>query len=338
MSSIDAFIQTPLLITAIIGVVLFLFLLIIKLRNTAKVSFIFFLADGIIVTGALYSYFEDYVIYFIFSILIAAAVLIPYLILKAFDNPQKREAKRAAKLAAEKATALEQNEFTKQAIAEIEAKNQRISEVNKDLISNVSKFFSADNSMENFLEYCNKLITEKLSADGCVILIADDYDNMLAVKSFTGTFPPPYKLPDDLPHKPIRVETNLRFAQFPLEGNIFGEIFTSGEALLVEDSVKEPRIYQNGPEEFLRCGSYIFAPIKQQSGTVGILALARLPDKEKFNKENFNTACILADAVSTAMSPLYSFLAYAEHTELSKDGTKTSCCSGIYTRMFFECS
>lgn len=321
MSSIDAFIQTPLLITAIIGVVLFLFLLIIKLRNTAKVSFIFFLADGIIVTGALYSYFEDYVIYFIFSILISAAVLIPYLILKAFDNPQKREAKRAAKLAAEKATALEQNEFTKQAIAEIEAKNQRISEVNKDLISNVSKFFSADNSMENFLEYCNKLITEKLSADGCVILIADDYDNMLAVKSFTGTFPPPYKLPDDLPHKPIRVETNLRFAQFPLEGNIFGEIFTSGEALLVEDSVKEPRIYQNGPEEFLRCGSYIFAPIKQQSGTVGILALARLPDKEKFNKENFNTACILADAVSTAMSPLYSFLAYAEKTELNKDGT-----------------
>ena len=121
--------------------------------------------------------------------------------------------------------------------------------------------------------------------------------------------------------KPIRVETNLRFAQFPLDGNIFGEIFTSGEALLVEDSVKEPRIYQNGPEEFLRCGSYIFAPIKQQSGTVGILALARLPDKAKFDKENFNTACILADAVSTAMSPLYSFLAYAEKTELNKDGT-----------------
>ncbi|MCR4954326.1 MAG: SpoIIE family protein phosphatase [Treponema sp.] len=321
MSSIDAFIQTPLLVSAILGIVLFLFLLIIKLRNTAKVSFIFYLADGLLVAGAFYSYLAGHVIYFIFSIVIATAALVPYLILKAFDNPQKREAKRAAKFAAEKAAALEQNEFTKQAIAEIEAKNQRIAEVNKDLISNVSKFFSADNSMENFLEYCNKLITEKLSADGCVILIADDYDNMLAVKSFTGTFPPPYKLPDDLPHKPIRVETNLRFAQFPLEGNIFGEIFTSGEALLVEDSVKEPRIYQNGPEEFLRCGSYIFAPIKQQSGTVGILALARLPDKAKFDKENFNSACILADAISTAMSPLYSFLAYSEKTELNKDGT-----------------
>jgi len=310
-----------LLISAIIGVALFLFLLIIKLRNTAKISFIFFLADGLLVAGALYSYFSSYVIYFIFAILIAAAVLIPYLILKAFDNPQKREEKRAAKLAAEKASALEQNEFTKQAIAEIEAKHQRITEVNKDLIANVSKFFSADNSMENFLEYCNKIITEKVSADGCVILIADDYDNNLAVKSFTGTFPPPYKLPDDLPHKPIRVETNLRFAQFPIDGNIFGEIFTSGEPLYVEDSVKEPRIYQNGPEDFLRCGSYIFAPIKQQSGVVGVLALTRLPDKEKFSKDNFNTAVILADAVSTAMQPLYSFLAYAEKTELNKDGT-----------------
>ena len=204
MSSIDAFIQTPLLVSAILGIVLFLFLLIIKLRNTAKVSFIFYLADGLLVAGAFYSYLAGHVIYFIFSIVIATAALVPYLILKAFDNPQKREAKRAAKFAAEKAAALEQNEFTKQAIAEIEAKNQRIAEVNKDLISNVSKFFSADNSMENFLEYCNKLITEKLSADGCVILIADDYDNMLAVKSFTGTFPPPYKLPDDLQANPSR--------------------------------------------------------------------------------------------------------------------------------------
>ena len=174
--------------------------------------------------------------------------------------------------------------------------------------------------MESFLEYCNKLISEKVGADGCVILLADDYDNTLAVKSLTGSFPPPYKLPEDLPHKPLRVETNLRFAQFPFTDNIFGEIFSAKEPVFIPDSVKDPRIFQNGPEEFLKCGGYIFAPIKQQDTVVGLVALSRLPTKAKFTKDDFETAIILADAVSTSIKPLYSFLDYAEHTELNKDG------------------
>ncbi|MCR4900228.1 MAG: SpoIIE family protein phosphatase, partial [Treponema sp.] len=149
-------------------------------------------------------------------------------------------------------------------------------------------------------------------------------DNTLAVKSLMGSFPPPYKLPDDLPHKPLRVETNLRFAQFPLAGNIFGSIFTEAEPVLITDSVKDPRVYMNGPEDFLRCGSYIFAPIKQQDKMLGLVGLARTAENEKFTKDEFDTAVIIADAISTAITPLYSFLAYAEHTELSKDGTIAS--------------
>lgn len=320
-ASIDAFIRIPLLATSVIGFLLITFFAIMKLRNTAKVSFIFYLVLGFLIAGGLVSYFLNTVIYFIFAVIVAEMLTLPYLILKAFDNPQKREEKKAAKRLAEQTAMIENSEVTKQAIAQIEAKHQRLLEVNKDLISKVSTFFSTNNSMESFLEYCNKMISEKIGADGGVILVADDYDNTLAVKSLTGSFPPPYKLPEDLPHKPLRVETNLRFAQFPLRDNIFGDLFTAGEPVLITDSVRDPRIFQNGPEEFLKCGSYIFAPIKQQEGVVGLIALARLPNKDPFSKEDFETAEILTDAVSSAMKPLYSFLDYAEHAELSKDGT-----------------
>ncbi len=324
MDSIDTFINTPLLISAGIGVLLFVLLIVIKMRNTAKSSFIFYVVTGITVVGALITLLNQHFIYFVFALILAELVLLPYLIIKAFDNPQKREEKQKAKKLAEQNQAIENSEAVKAVISEIEAKNKRLLEVNKDLVSQVSTFFSRDNSMESFLEYCNKMITEKVGASGCVILVADDYDNMLAVKSLIGKFPPPYKLPDDLPHKPIRVETNLRFAQFPLKDNIFGDLFSGGEPVLIADSVKDPRVYQNGPEDFLKCGSYIFVPIKQQETTVGLIGLARTPDKEKFSKEEFDTAVILTDAVSTAMKPLYSFLAYAEHAELSKDGTIAS--------------
>ena len=324
MFTIDSFINVPLYIASGISAILFIFLLVIKLRNKAKISLTFLVAAGVMILGTLYTVYKEYYSYAVFTIILAELVLLPYLIIKAFINPQKIEEKKAAKKAAEINASRDNDMVNRAVIQQIEEKNQRYIELNRDLIAKLSTFFTNNNSMENFLEYCNDLFTEKLKADGCIFLIADDYDNTLAVKSFKGTFPPPYKLPEDLPHKPIRVETNLRFAQFPLQDNIFGQIFTEGQPVLITDSVKDPRVYQNGPEEFLRCGSYIFAPIKQVDSVVGLVGLARKPESEKFNKDDFDNAVMLAESVSTAIKPLYSFLDYAEHTELNKGGSIAS--------------
>lgn len=320
MTSIDSFINPPLMITIALGVLILVFLLIIKLRNTVKSSFVFFAIAAVLIFGSIYTILTEHLFSFVISVIVCELIGLPYAVVKAFDNPIKREEKRVAKKEAEQSLANNQDYVSKAYVAELEEKHQKLNEVNKELISKVSTFFTNDNSMEGFLEYCNKLVSEKVSADGCVILMADDYDNTLSVKSLTGNFPPCYKLPDDLPHKPIRVETNLRYAQFPLKDNIFGDMFTAGEPELIADSVKDPRIFQNGPEEFLRTGSYIFVPIKQKEGTVGIIVLARLPQNEKFTKNEFNTAIILSDAIANAMKPMYSFLTYAEHTELNKGG------------------
>ena len=324
MFTIDSFINVPLYIAAGISILIFGFLLFLKLKNKAKVSLAFFISTVIVLAGTLYSSFTGFYSFVVFAIILAELILLPYLIIKSFVNPQKIEEKRAAKKAAEMNSSRDNDMVNRAVIAQIEEKNQRYIELNRDLIAKLSTFFTNNNSMENFLEYCNDLITEKVKADGCIFLIADDYDNTLAVKSFKGAFPPPYKLPEDLPHKPIRVETNLRFAQFPLQDNIFGQIFTEGQPVLITDSIKDPRVYQNGPEEFLRCGSYIFAPIKQVDSVVGLVGLARKPESEKFNKDDFDIAVMLAESVSTAIKPLYSFLDYAEHTELNKGGSIAS--------------
>ena len=320
MNSIDSFINVPLLVSLGLGVVLLLLLLIMKLRNTSKSSFIFFVVVGIIALGSAYTYLTQTYFYFVFTVILAEVLILPYVLLKAFDNPKKREEKLAAKKAAAQQASLEQDSASKALIAAMEEKHQRLLNVNKEIISKVSTFFTNENSIESFMEYCNKFLTEKTQADGCAILLADDFDNTLAVKSLAGSFPPPYKLPDDLPHKPIRVETNLRFATFNFSDNIFGDVFTSKEACLIADSIKDPRIFQNGPEDFLRCGSYIFIPIIQQENAVGVVALARKHDNEKFSKEEFETATILVDAIATSLKPLYSFLTYAENAELNKGG------------------
>ncbi|MCQ2597949.1 MAG: SpoIIE family protein phosphatase [Treponema sp.] len=317
---IDSFVGVPLLISAGLGVLLILTFIIAKIRNSAKPSFVLYLSAGILISGALYTYYEPHIIYLVFVTVLIEAILFLYSVIIAFGNPQKREEKKAAKKMAEMKGTIDANSVSREVFQAEKDRFNKIIEVNKDLIAKAASFFTSDNSMEQFLDYCNMLIAERVQADGCIILMADDFDNLLAVKSFKGTFPPPYKLPDDLPHKPLRVETNLRFAQFPLQENIFGEIASAGEAVLITDSVKDPRVYQNGPEEFLKCGSYIFVPIKQQEGVAGIIALSRDPDKAKFTEKDLETAVILTDATATAMKPLYSFLNFAEHKKLTQGG------------------
>ena len=324
MTSIDSFISVPLFASAIFGLFILLSLLTLKIKGKTKPSFIFYITIAVLILGGIYSAISKKSIFFVFAIIISEFLIETFILFKSFDNPEKREAKRLAKAASEAGHSGDQDSVSASVIAELEEKHKRTLQVHNDFVNKVSTFFSSDNSMESFLEYCNGVLREKVLADGCIILIADDYDQVLAVKSFVGSFPPPYKLPDDLPHKPLRVETNIRFAQFQLSGNIFGDIFKEGKPVLIEDSVKDPRVYQNGPEDFLKTGSYIFAPIREEENVVGLIGLAKNPGESKFNKDDLDKVVDLADAISMTMNPLYSFLAYAEKTELNKGGSIAS--------------
>jgi sigma-B regulation protein RsbU (phosphoserine phosphatase) len=317
--SIDSFITVPLVIAALAALILFLLLAIVRIRRTAKTSFIFFAVLLVLAAGLLYACISGHIVYLVFAVIACEILILPYLVILAFSSPEKREQKAKQKASAEAA----KNSADAAGGQERSASDEKYKEIiaiNKDFTTKAANMFSDEDSMDKFLDYFNKELTEKTHADGCVILLADEFDNILAVRSMTGTFPPPYKLPDDLPHKPVRVETNFRYAQFQLSDNVFGSIASGAEPVLIPDSSKDPRIYQNGPEDFLECGSYIFIPIKLQDEVIGVASLSRKPGDNKFGNEEFEAAKVITDAASTALKPLYSFLEYTEHRELTKEG------------------
>ena len=77
------------------------------------------------------------------------------------------------------------------------------------------------------LGFINKIMIEQLFADGGVILTIGEFEDVLSVKAYSGTYPPPYKLPDDVPHQQDQVATNFRYAEFPLNNSFFGEVARS---------------------------------------------------------------------------------------------------------------
>ena len=318
MDSIDSFVNVPLLIAAATGLILFILLLISKIRNTAKISFVFFPAIGVLIAGLVYTYFDHKLFYISLITIVIELFFSAYAFVLAVSDPEKKASKKAKKEKEEENENL--NEVSKDALIALENKYKDIIKENKEITVKAAGFFNEENSLQQFLEYFNKLIIQKTEADGSAILVLDEFDNILAVKAVNGLFPPPYKLPEDIPHKQLRVETNFKYSQFSLDGNVFGEFFTKGEAENITNPVKDSRIYQNGPEDFLRVGPYMFIPVKQLDEAIALVVVARKPDSDPFSKKDFDNACNLCDALSTALTPLNSFLSYSEHTELTKEG------------------
>lgn len=304
----------PLFATAGVAVIIGILITIIKIRNTAKVSFISYLALAVTVFACIYTVYHPGMLFYALLILLAAVLLIPYCVMLAFGKPKAKEEKEK-----EKEKIAEEQPQT--VVKDIKQEDIDLIEKGRSFVTLAADSFSDSEGMQKLLDSINKTCCEITKADGGAVLLVDEFEDLISVKSFNGEFPPPYKLPDDLPHKPLRVSTSFKYAQFPLRDNIFGEIATAGRAELISEPKLDDRIVENGPEDFLKLGSFIFIPLRLRGRdiVIGLLALSRNPGKEPFSDEEFNWAQTLAGFAESALKTILSFKQYTDQQELTKE-------------------
>ncbi|MCR5219161.1 MAG: SpoIIE family protein phosphatase [Treponema sp.] len=317
--------------TAIVAALLFVMLIIIKKRKTARVSFIIFLSDLMVLGGSLYAAYKstlhgnkDAAFIFTSAILAAAFLLIPYALMLCTFEPKKFEKlvpafMNKAALRAQQAKEAAELAIEEKKRSELSGNDESILNISRAFMDQATVSFSDENGMNLLLDYINNTIRQETKADGGAILMVDDFEDVIAVKSFEGDFPPPYKLPNDMPHKPIRVATNFKFASFPLRDNLFGDIATNGNAELITKPELDDRIFQNGPEEFLECGSYIIAPMKVEDAVVGLVALSRNHSSPKFTEQDFKKASKLSEFAATAVKNVISVKEIIEQNGITKE-------------------
>jgi phosphoserine phosphatase RsbU/P len=196
--------------------------------------------------------------------------------------------------------------------------------IGQDFISHVSESLTQEINLTRLLDFINETLIRNTEADGGVVFLADDFEDIITAKSYNGKIPPPYKLPQDIPHKLIRVETNFRYAQFNLGETIFGEVAATGKPVLIEFGDKDSRIFTNGPEEFLKPGSYIVVPLMVKDRVVGVSCVARLPEHQPFTENDFKVAKILASYAGASINNVYSVQEILEHADLEREASIAS--------------
>ena len=319
MAAIDAFAYIPLFATIFVAVILFSFLVAINKKRSARISFIVFLAIIILLSGVIYTLIHPGMMILSMSVFCAVFIFIPYCVITITLPSKKIEVKENDSSDVKKQSK-EQN-ILPETNLQLDDTQKDLLDISLDFIKYSETLFSdRKEGLTKVMEHINKTLMTVTHADGGAILLIDDFEDIISVKSFLGNFPPPYRLPSDLPHKPIRVETSFKFATFPLRDNIFGEVALAGKPELITKPELDDRIYQNSPEEFLRCGSYIFIPMKLGDTVIGEFALAKKLGNEVFTKEEFDAAVTLSNFGTVAIHEFSSVQEVVEHNEIAKEG------------------
>ena len=290
MQPIDKFAYIPLYAAAALIAATIFFLFIASVRKTSKVSFVFFLSLLCVLSGAVFTAMKPNMIFFSFMLAAGAILILPYAAIKAFSSKDKNEAEDDGKPGAVSGG--------KRYNVVYEEVDRTLADVQKELLGRATESISAPGAIDSILEYYAKQMIEYTHADGAMTLLLDDFDDVLSVKHLEGSFVPPYQLPENIPHKQNRVDMSMKYAQFPLKDNIFGEILSGSKAELIAEPLKDDRIVQNEKEDFLKCGSYIFIPFIAQSQAIGEIALSRDYGNEPFSDREFDIAKKLADIMA----------------------------------------
>lgn len=307
----SAYAYIPLLAAAALTFVVFIFLIVIMARKTARVSFVFFLALIAIITGMVYTYLKSEPAFLYMMLLLAAVLMTPYAILKAVVKQEDRKKGKSSV-----------NNTVTQKRLNIVYQDEDVSllDVNRKFIYTMAESFNNPQGLPPLLENFNKEIIQLTHADGVLSVVLDDFEDILNVKNLSGTFIPPYQLPENIPHKQQRVEMNMRYMQFDLKGNIFGDVLTNKKPEMINDPSKDSRIIQNGDEDFLKCGAYIFIPLYVNESPVGVMALGKNPENGSFTDAEFDAAKRLGEFVASAIKSTSIHNEIVERFSLAKEG------------------
>ncbi len=321
----DDFAFIPLITSALAVLILLVFLVRTAKKNAGKNTLTQFIALVLLLAGIVVTVFFPSILVLSSFVTVSLLLLLPHLVFVSRQEIEEEEFDFTPEVESKNL-----EEALSEELAKREEEDGALLDVSRDFLIHAADAFSEETGLPRLLDFINTSIIREIKADGGAILLVDDFDDVITVKSFSGSFPPPYQLPSDIPHKIVRVETNFRFASFPLNENIFGEIARTGKAELVTDPLSDSRFFQNESEDFLKLGSYILLPLKIKGSVIGIAAFARKHDSAVFTQKEYKAALILSGFAGTAIKNVFSFQEIVEHSELTREA-EIAC--KIQTRM-----
>lgn len=187
-----------------------------------------------------------------------------------------------------------------------------------DLLLSTGTAMRSETFLQDVVDNMVRTVVERTGADGGILLLSDEFEETVSVRALSGSYPPPFKLPENLPKTQDRVESFLRHARFKLGEGILGEVSRTGKHVYVPQAGPDSPLPDNGDEAWLKAGAFIASPLIVRDRIIGAISVAKT-GQGSFSERDFDRCKLLANFGSIAVANSFSFLEAAERSDIERE-------------------
>jgi sigma-B regulation protein RsbU (phosphoserine phosphatase) len=187
-----------------------------------------------------------------------------------------------------------------------------------DLLLSTGTAMRSDSFLQDVVDNMIRTVVARTGADGGVLLLADEFEETVSVRALCGSYPPPFKLPENLPKAADRVESFVRHARFKLGEGILGEVSRTGKHVFVPQAGPDSPLPDNGEESWLKAGGFIASPLIVRDRIIGAVSVVK-SGEGSFSERDFDRCKLLANFGSIAVANSFSFLEAAERSDIERE-------------------
>lgn len=176
----------------------------------------------------------------------------------------------------------------------------------------------AGGDLNKLMDFIAETVIDGTRADGAMILMVEDFEDVVKTYAVRGLFTPLEPVPEEVPRSVEGIQSWLRELKVPLGQGLLGEIAKKGSAVFIENAQEDSRLVSHPS---LPVGSLIAVPMKIEDRIIGVAVVVRRKGVEPFNNADFDRASLLADFSSLVVNNIYSFQNVTERSDIDTAAT-----------------
>jgi len=171
----------------------------------------------------------------------------------------------------------------------------------------------AGGDLNKLMAFVAETLAEGSGADGSLVLMIDDFEDLVSAYALHGSFPPILAVPESVPRSTEAIREWLAHVKVRLGEGLIGETAQSGKAVFLRHAEQDPRVVTHPS---LPAGSLIAVPFLIKDRVIGVGLVARSKGREPFDDAEFDRVSLLADFSSLVINNIFSFQDVAERSDI----------------------
>jgi len=200
-----------------------------------------------------------------------------------------------------------------------------------DFIKNINEALSEHSAVQKVLDFVIASVMENTHADGGVILLYSEEDQKLRVRSLSGYYPPPFRVPDIVTQKIGKIDAYFKSKPLTLNDTYIGRAAREQSPLYIPNSEKSPEISDLIKDDINFCSSLILIPLSVSGRLYGVLSIISRDREHRFSEQDFERTRVFADYTSLTIDALYNYVELVEKREIERE---VEIAGGIQKNLF----